>query len=761
MKNPHLIPLAVLFLLAATGCDKQSPEVSKKISELEQKNQQAADRQRELEQEIEDQKLAAERDAIERERARIEEDRAELERQLGEEAAAQDAAIREREDALANREGKLEQFQAALEEKDDEIQERTQQLSDSERELAGREALPFEETAQSEPVADYDMFYDSLSPYGSWLETPDYGYVWQPVVVRDSNWRPYSRGRWACSDRGWTWISDEPFGWATYHYGRWTLLRGHGWIWVPGTEWAPCWVSWRESGSHIGWAPLPPETLAYRGHNWDSSVDVQFGIGALCYNFVETRYFGSSIYNHCLPVSGNGNFFLSTTNITYIHIQNRQVICGGPKYKQVCDRIGKPLPFYRLEIDRKPRSSRDTLGMRPRVTSDRLVFSAPNMDVAWNDGLKPKRIKGRIEAVTVERNGNLSREITDRYRQSREEGRQKAETAVVELGGAEKFEQHRDEKLQGNRRQVDGKGRREETREIAKVPDRPQRDNPVVRQPERVARPADPDSERAQMPDQVARQSNENRPRVETRDDRRNPAVRETPRVAPTETAQPRPEPRTQRPVDDRRVARTNEPTRPVETRREQQRQADEPAPTQKEAVDRRREEQANQRQRQEKQDEAAQTRQAQQEANQRRQDEQARQQQQQERQREAQQAREAQQEAMRQQQREQQERAQRQQQQQAQQREQERAQRQQQEEQQREMQRQEERAQQREQERAQRQQQEQARERQQEENQRQQENARQRQQEENNQRQRQQEESRQRQERDQKDQDEQRKRNR
>ena len=80
------------------------------------------------------------------------------------------------------------------------------------------------------------MFYDSLSSYGSWFETPDYGYVWQPVVVRDSDWRPYTRGRWACSDRGWTWISDEPFGWATYHYGRWALLRGHGWVWVPGSR---------------------------------------------------------------------------------------------------------------------------------------------------------------------------------------------------------------------------------------------------------------------------------------------------------------------------------------------------------------------------------------------------------------------------------------------------------------------------------------------------------------------------------------------
>ncbi len=729
MKIPHLIPLAALFLFAATGCDKQSPDIAKKIAELEQKNHEAADRQRALEQELEDQKLAAERDSIERERARIEDDRAELERQQGAAAAEQDQALREREDALSNREGKLEQFQSALEEKEDDLHERSQQLSDKDRELAGREALSFEQPAQSEPVADYGMFYDSLSSYGSWFETPDYGYVWQPVVVRDSNWRPYSRGRWVCSDRGWTWVSEEPFGWATYHYGRWTLLRGRGWIWVPGAEWAPCWVSWRENASHIGWAPLPPETLAYRGHNWDSSVDVQFGIGALCYNFVELRYFGSSLYGHCLPVSANGGYFQLTANITYIHIENRQVICGGPKYKKVCEGVGRPLPFYRLEIDQHPRPSRDALGMRPRIKGDHLVVSAPNMDVAWNDGLKPKRIKDRMDTVTVERDGKLGREITDRYRQSREEGRQKAEAAIVELGGAAQFDQRRDEKLQDNRHLADGKGRREVTRDLAKNPEHPPRDNPGVPEPERMARPAIPDSKIDQVPDKVVRQPNENRPRAEVVDDRRTPAVKDAPRVSPTEAANPRPEPRPQRPANDSRVARTNEPTNQVQPQREQQRQADPAVQARKEAVERRQQEQA---------------REAQQEAIKRKQDEQAGQQQLR-MQREAEQAREAQKEAIRQQ------REQRQQQELAQQREQERAQRQHQEDQQRDMQRQQERAQQRQQEDAQQHQQEQSRQRQQDENQRQQENARQHQQ----------EDARQKQEKDQKDQDDQRKRNR
>lgn len=735
MKIPHLLPLAAIVLLVATGCDKQSPVVAKKIAELEQ--------------ELGDLKLATERDAIERERVQIEDDRGELARQQGAAAAEQDQAILEREKTLSNREGKLEQFQAALAEKEDDLQQQTQQLSERDRDLAGREALSFEQPAPSEPVADYGMFYDSLALYGSWFETSDYGYVWQPAVVRDSNWRPYSRGRWVCSDRGWTWISEEPFGWATYHYGRWSLLRGRGWVWVPGAEWAPSWVSWRENGSHIGWAPLPPETMAYRGHNWDSSVDVQFGIGALCYNFVEMQYFGSSLYDHCLPVSSNGGYFQLTSNITYIHIVNRQIICGGPKYKDVCKGVGRPLPFYRLEIDQHPRSSRDSLGMRPRIKGDHLVVSAPNMDVAWNDGLKPKRIKDRIETVTVERDGNLGREITDRYRQTREQGRQKSEAAVAELGGVDEFDQRRDEKLQDNRRLADGKGRKELSRDVAKMPERPQREISNIREPVRVERPTIPDPVNDPVADRVVQQPNDNRPRTKAVDDRRIYKAQETPRGAPTEVPQ-----RTQRQVADSRVIQTDEAPEPQETRREQQRQAD-PAPRiQQGANDRSQDEQAREMQRQAKQNEA------QQEAVNRKQVEQA-QQRQAEKQRDAEQAREAQKEAA-QQQRQQQENAQ--------QREQQRAQRQQQEDQQRDTQRQQERAQQRQQEDAQQRQEDNARQRQQEDNQRQQDNARQRQQEENNQRQRQQEDSqrqrqqddsRQKQEKEQKDNDDSRKRGR
>ncbi|NUQ48227.1 MAG: hypothetical protein HUU22_19605, partial [Phycisphaerae bacterium] len=90
-------------------------------------------------------------------------------------------------------------------------------------------------------VVDVSIFYESLAPYGEWIQLPPWGWVWSPYDV-DPDWRPYLLGRWVWTECGWTWISSEPFGWATYHYGRWTYHPYHGWVWVPGYWAGSIWV---------------------------------------------------------------------------------------------------------------------------------------------------------------------------------------------------------------------------------------------------------------------------------------------------------------------------------------------------------------------------------------------------------------------------------------------------------------------------------------------------------------------------------------
>lgn len=103
-------------------------------------------------------------------------------------------------------------------------------------------------------TTEVQPFYAELSPYGQWVDSPRYGRVWMP---RDDA-QPYTNGHWVYGDQGFTWVSDEPYGWATEHYGRWTQIEGR-WAWIPGREWSPAWVGWSESGEAVGWAPLGPD----------------------------------------------------------------------------------------------------------------------------------------------------------------------------------------------------------------------------------------------------------------------------------------------------------------------------------------------------------------------------------------------------------------------------------------------------------------------------------------------------------------------
>lgn len=122
--------------------------------------------------------------------------------------------------------------------------------------LAG--LFPAAATAQGYVSVGY--FYSALDPHGEWIMVDEGYYAWRPWRVQH-HWRPYTVGYWLWTDMGWYWYSQEPWGWATYHYGRWFYDPWYGWLWVPGNEWAPAWVEWRYGGPVVGWAPLPPYAI--------------------------------------------------------------------------------------------------------------------------------------------------------------------------------------------------------------------------------------------------------------------------------------------------------------------------------------------------------------------------------------------------------------------------------------------------------------------------------------------------------------------
>lgn len=135
--------------------------------------------------------------------------------------------------------------------------------------VAGREDF----IARRLTSASFGKYYDDdiygaeeLDDYGEWMNTPEYGYVWRPnriATAQYSDWSPYRYGSWRfMRPYGWVWVNDEPWGWATYHYGRWVYHRGN-WVWAPygyyrpnRSWWWPAYVSITIVNDNVCWYPL-------------------------------------------------------------------------------------------------------------------------------------------------------------------------------------------------------------------------------------------------------------------------------------------------------------------------------------------------------------------------------------------------------------------------------------------------------------------------------------------------------------------------
>ncbi len=200
-------------------------------------------------------------------------------------------------------------------------------------------AQPAMAVAEDAPAPQVNVtatyFYDSLSPYGSWIEVEGYGRCWQPsAVVVDRGWTPYvDRGHWVYSDCGWYWSSDYSWGWAPFHYGRWFRHGYWGWCWAPDTIWGPSWVSWRYNSGYCGWAPLPP-TACYRPgagftyYGRSVGVSFGFGLGADCFTFVAAdRFCDPRPYQHRIPHHQVTQIFNNTVIINPV-VEDR----GNPRF---------------------------------------------------------------------------------------------------------------------------------------------------------------------------------------------------------------------------------------------------------------------------------------------------------------------------------------------------------------------------------------------------------------------------------------------
>src|SRR2546426_1118971 len=126
-------------------------------------------------------------------------------------------------------------------------------------------------------VSEYIPGVEDLDDYGNWQYVSNYGYAWHPYA--ETAWSPYQSGYWAMDyPFGLTWVSNEPWGYAPYHYGRWTYASNE-WFWVPETvstypAYSPALVAFiPASQSTVAWVALgpgDPYTPFYYDPNWQA-----------------------------------------------------------------------------------------------------------------------------------------------------------------------------------------------------------------------------------------------------------------------------------------------------------------------------------------------------------------------------------------------------------------------------------------------------------------------------------------------------------
>ena len=259
------------------------------------------------------------------------------------------------------------------------------------------------EVATEQPaVVTQNDFYDTLSPYGGWVNVEGYGMCWQPtVVIYNGDWQPYcDHGHWVYTNCGWYWVSDYSWGGTTFHYGRWFHHPRHGWCWWPDTTWGPSWVTWRYSGDYCGWAPLPPHAvfqsgvgIVFQGRN--VSVGFDFGLNADVFTFVRTQDFcDPHPRRHRIGSGETGQIYSHATVLNNIGIRNNNIINTGIAPERIT--AVTRTPIRQVEI-------RETTTQVPRgeqFTRDNrtLIVNRPNFVgtsvESLHQGVVPRPLQG-------------------------------------------------------------------------------------------------------------------------------------------------------------------------------------------------------------------------------------------------------------------------------------------------------------------------------------------------------------------------------
>lgn len=391
--------------------------------------------------------------------------------------------------------------------------------------------------AKPEFGVSLNFFYSSLRPYGEWIQIDADLFAWRPNHV-GLRWKPYSDGRWCWTDQGWYWDSYEPFGWATYHYGRWYDDDYYGWIWVPDDVWGPSWVEWRYDDDYIGWSPLPPYA------SFSMNFGIHFSMGWHSHNhwwnFVDYDHFCDHRVNRYFLNEYRAERIFDNTRYRTNYYSDRDRIINGGIDRSFIERKGgyriaeRDLNhvdnFSDYQRTRGERGGDRVVAYRP---SDREVENSGTFDrreVLRDEGRSSiardkintpvLRDRERSNEVTNERNigRDRSTEINREAPRTIQRGSENENRNIERENIRQQLERERESRRIENEKAAVNERQRSERAQIEKPEREPRREAPAFNWPSR--------SERSSQSEQRAaprREPNTDRPapRVE-RNDRGN-----------------------------------------------------------------------------------------------------------------------------------------------------------------------------------------------------------------------------------------------
>lgn len=287
-----------------------------------------------------------------------------------------------------------------------------------------------------------NSFNDALSPYGRWIQSPEYGRAW---IAGISGFIPYSTGgHWLYSSYGWTWASDYAWGWAPFHYGRWAYDPFYGWMWVPGYEWGPAWVSWRTGGGYYGWSPLGPGL----------GIGIDVGIPYNRWVFAPCRYMGyDHINRYYVAPSRNITIIHNTTIINNTTVFNNRRFVAGPNRADVERFSGRRINTVQIENASAPgrtaisqnRVQMYRPGVRPRLQNN----AQDNHDNLNRNNQLPQRNND----VNIQNQGQVNRNGQFRNDNRNQQNAQHPNNIQPSTDQRFKIDNNRGQQVQDNRNQ--------------------------------------------------------------------------------------------------------------------------------------------------------------------------------------------------------------------------------------------------------------------------------------------------------------------